>query len=120
MKRIEEVMSREQRRLFADRIEVLEKVKALLMIPKLSMATTEQVAEYFGVPVETIKSTLRRNKEELEANGSVILTPQRFDSLKIQNASSVAARGYKLFSVDNEVFTVNNNGTRFYSPRAIL
>ena len=120
MKRIEEVMSREQRRLFADRIEVLEKVKALLMIPKLSMATTEQVAEYFGVPVETIKSTLRRNKEELEANGSVILTPQRFDSLKIQNASSVAARGYKLVSVDNEVFTVNNNGTRFYPPRAIL
>lgn len=120
MKATLEVMSREQRQQFVDRIEVLEKVKAIFLIPQICMATTDQVADYFGVPVKTINGIYARNKEELDANGSVILSPTQVDALQMQNASSIGARGYRLFSVEDEVFTVNNNGTRFYPPRAIL
>ena len=120
MKRIEDVMSKEQRERFADRIEVLEKVKGLLLIPQLCMATTDQVAEYFDVPVNTIRTTYHRNKAELDANGAVLMTPRGIERLTIQCEQSVAARGYKLFSVENEVFPVNYSGSRFFPKRAIL
>ena len=104
MKLADNIMTRDQRQQFADRIEVLGKVKGLLMVPQLCMATTEQVAEYFDVPVETIRSTFNRNKAELEANGVVLITPAGLDSFALQNATQVAARGYRLFSVDDVVF----------------
>ncbi|MBQ8986386.1 MAG: hypothetical protein IJ100_03960 [Lachnospiraceae bacterium] len=121
MKRIEEVMNREQRQQFANRVEVLEKVKALFLIPQLCMATTEQVAEYFDVPVDTIYSTFKRNKEELEANGSVVLTPSQLNERNLQNASSIReSRSMTLYAVGDCVFQVNNRGIRLFPPRAIL
>lgn len=39
-------------------IEVLEKVKEVLLLPKLEVMTTEQVSEYYEVPVETIKNVI--------------------------------------------------------------
>ena len=121
MKRIEEVMTKEQRQQFASRIEVLEKVKAIMLVPQLCMATTEQVAEYFGVPVETIYTNFRRNQKELEANGCEVLSPKQIEAQNFQNESSVQdTKNTKIFCIDNCVFQVNNRGTRFYTPRAIL
>lgn len=116
-----EVLTREQREQFANRIEVLEKVKAILAVPQLCMATTEQVADYFAVPVDTIRSVYRRNKEEIDANGAVLLTPSQLEEQKLQNALSVQdTKGTKLYCVNDVYFTVNNRGTRFFPPRAIL
>lgn len=114
-------MPPEQRKEFADRVEVLEKVKAILTVPYLCMATTEQVAEYFGVPASTIQSVYTRNKKELDANGAVLITPGALDEQNLQNASSVqTSRTTKLYCVDDVHFTLNNRGGRFYPPRAIL
>lgn len=115
-----EIMSAELRRQLSDRVEILEKVKAVFLISQLVMATTEQVAEYFGVPTKTINMTYLRNKEELDANGTVLLTPGKLNALNLQNVTSVAARGSCLYSIDNDVFTINYRGNRFYPPRAIL
>ena len=116
-----DILTREQREQFANRIEVLEKVKAILAVPQLCMATTEQVADYFAVPVDTIRSVYRRNKEELDANGAVLLTPKQIEERKLQNALSVQdTRGTKLYCVNDVYFTMNNRGTRFFPPRAIL
>jgi len=118
---VNEVLTREQREQFANRIEVLEKVKAILAVPQLCMATTEQVADYFAVPVDTIRSVYRRNKEEIDANGAVLLTPSQLEERKLQNALSVQdTKGTKLYCVNDVYFTVNNRGTRFFPPRAIL
>ena len=115
-----ELMSAELRHQLSDRVEILEKVKAVFLISQLVMATTEQVAEYFGVPAKTISMTYLRNKEELDANGTVLLTPSMVNALNLQNVSSVAVRGGCLFSIDNDVFAINYRGTHFYPPRAIL
>ena len=121
MKHVEEVMSREQRTRFINRVEVLEKVKALLMIPKLSLATTEQVAEYFGVPSETIRTVYKRNKEELDANGAVFMSPTQLNELTCQDETLVEdAKGSKVYCVGDCLFEIANRGTRFYPPRAIL
>lgn len=39
-----------------EKVEVLDKVKRLFMIPSMAMMTVGQVAEYYEVPVETLKS----------------------------------------------------------------
>ena len=120
MRHIDEVMTREQREQFANRVEVLEKVKALLMVPQLCMATTEQVANYFDVPAKTIMTVFQRNRDELIANGATIMTPAEISGMKIQNESSIGSRGCMLYSIGDSVFSVNYKGSRFYPPRAIL
>jgi hypothetical protein len=61
--------SRTMRAQTADRVDVLDKVKALALLPDGVHATTEIVASYYGVDVEAIKSLVRRNRDELEVNG---------------------------------------------------
>ena len=121
MKRIEEVMSREQRQQFANRVEVLEKVKALFLIPQLCMATTEQVAEYFSVSIEAIRQLVRRNKDELEANGSTVYSQAQFEEQKLQNVTSVReSKNSMMYMIDDCIFQVNTRGIRLFPPRAIL
>ena len=66
--------SRTLREQYADRTDVLDKVKALRMLPDDMHVTTEMVAAYYEVPVETIKSVVEDNREELESNGRRVLT----------------------------------------------
>lgn len=54
-------------------IQALDKVKQLVTLPD-GYCTTKMVAEYFEVPIETIKTMIKRNREELELNGLIVLT----------------------------------------------
>lgn len=54
---------------YVDRVDVLDKVKALSLLPDGVHMTTELLADYYEVEVETIKSVVRRNRAELERNG---------------------------------------------------
>lgn len=66
--------SRTMRAQTASRVEVLDKVKALALLPDGVHATTEIVASFYEVDVEAINSTVRRNRGELEENGLRKLT----------------------------------------------
>jgi hypothetical protein len=52
-------------------IETINKAKALLMASwqGTGIATTAQMAEYYEVPEDTVQSTAKRNREELESDG---------------------------------------------------
>lgn len=56
-------------------LETINKAKALLMASwqGTGIATTEQMAEYYEVPNDTIKKVYQRNREELESDGVKIL-----------------------------------------------
>lgn len=58
---------------YADRDHLLDKVKKLSLLPDNLHATTELVARYYEVPVETIKSVVEDNAEEVAANGRRVL-----------------------------------------------
>ena len=73
MTELEMVERKELRSEFYDRLEVLDKVKALVFFDKTQICTTEQVAEYYEVPIGTIKSTISENLEELIENGMNVL-----------------------------------------------
>ena len=65
--------SRSLRAQYADRTDVLDKVKALALLPDNTHATTEMVASYYEVPVQTIQSVVEDNREELQSNGRRVL-----------------------------------------------
>lgn len=65
--------SRTMRAQTAERVDVLDKVKALALLPDDMHATTEIVASYYEVPVSTIDSLVSANREELESNGRRVL-----------------------------------------------
>lgn len=60
------IEQKELREQMIDRVEVLDRVGELILLPNTEYATTEQVAKYFGVAIETIKSTINYNYEELK------------------------------------------------------
>ncbi|WP_329336199.1 hypothetical protein OG252_13410 [Streptomyces sp. NBC_01352] len=65
--------SRTMRAQTAGRVEVLDKVKALALLPDGANATTEMVASYFEVGSEAIKSLVKDNRAELVNNGYWVL-----------------------------------------------
>lgn len=65
--------SRTLREQYADRTDVLDKVKALAMLPDGTHVTTEAVASYYEVPLTTIESVVEDNREELASNGRRVL-----------------------------------------------
>lgn len=61
--------ARAERDSLADRTDVLDKVKVLSLLPDDMHATAEQVATYFEVGVETIKSVVKYNRDEVDSDG---------------------------------------------------
>ena len=115
-------LSKELRASLVNRIEVLNKVKALLLLPGLSMVTISQAAAYFEVPVEAIQGCYRRHREELKSNGAVSLTPSQLQEKLIgrdvQLAGGVATQ---TVCIDNmHYFEIPNRGCKFFTPRAML
>ncbi|GAB2469639.1 hypothetical protein [Streptomyces incanus] len=56
-----------------DRTDVLDKVKALSLLPDGMHVTTAMVAAYFGVAAEAIRQLTKRHREELTVNGMSVL-----------------------------------------------
>ncbi|WP_207220961.1 hypothetical protein [Streptomyces albidoflavus] len=75
--------SRTMRAQTAGRVDVLDKVKALALLPDGVHATTEIVAAYFEVDVEAVKSIVRRHLAELEENGLRKLDGQELREYKL-------------------------------------
>ena len=83
-------MTREQRAALLDRIDVLNKVKALMLLPGLCMVTMKQAAAYFEVSLDCVQKCYSRNRAELNANGAVMLTPtQLLEQLNGQDVQLV-------------------------------
>lgn len=90
--------AREQRNNLVTNTDVLDKVKALLLMPDGVHAMTEQVANYFEVPVETIKSVVKYNRAEIESDGYRVITRGEFAGLNFDLASiAPQARSIAMF-----------------------
>lgn len=72
------VESRSLRAGCVDRVDVLDKVKALTLLPDDAHADIPIVADYYEVSTGTIESLVRRNRAELEENGMLTLKGPEF------------------------------------------
>lgn len=55
------------------RVDVLDKVKSLVMLPDGIHVRTEGVARYFEVSTEVVKKVTQRHRTEVEENGLTLL-----------------------------------------------
>lgn len=69
MKETDLLENKEFREKLVAKVEVLEKVKKLLLIPGIELATIKQVADFYEVEEATIKMVVARNREELQEDG---------------------------------------------------
>lgn len=59
----------ELRNQLINRIDVLNKVKELFLIPKIEMIPMRQIAEFYETTVYAIRNTYQRHKEEIDSDG---------------------------------------------------
>ena len=95
--------SRTMRAQTAGRVDVLDKVKALALLPDDANATTDLVANYFEVGVEAIKSLVKDHRAELVDNGYMVLRGQQLRDFvrsreDLANAFDPKTRSVALFT----------------------
>lgn len=81
-----------------DRTDVLDRVKALSLLPDGMHVTTAMVAAYFEVAVKTLESVVEDHQEELAANGYQVLTGTRLALFKRASGIQSRAKALALFS----------------------
>lgn len=70
-----------------ERTDVLDRVKALSLLPDGMHVTTAMVAAYFGVTADAVRQLTKRHREELEANGMVVLRGPELRNFESDNMS---------------------------------
>ncbi|PEC41486.1 phage antirepressor KilAC domain-containing protein [Bacillus toyonensis] len=93
---------------YVERIEVLDLVKGLLLLPNMAMATTKQVAELYKVSRYLINKVIERNRDELTSDG---LNYQKYSEV----VEKVSGHDVNLLSSG-----VSYRGTYLFPKRAIL
>lgn len=66
----------------AERIDVLDRVKALALLPDNLNATVEMAASYYEVSRDVIKQAISRNNEELTQDGLKVLDGDELSDMK--------------------------------------
>lgn len=91
--------NRELRQKLMDRLDVLDKVKELVFLPNTELMTVKQVADYYEVGEEAIRTLYFRNKEELESNGAMTLTGTELQKLKTKLQNAILSKNIKALTV---------------------
>lgn len=118
------VDNKEMRNKYIKRVEVLDKVKVLLLIPEMEVMTIRQVADYYETSLEVVKWQFNHNSDEFISDGSILKTPKDF---KIFNDSKTTFKdlqqqhGKLIIQIDdNTTLEIPNRGIRCFPKRAIL
>ena len=104
------------------RLEVLDRVKNLFLVPELTMATTDHVAAFYEVEPKVIQTVYLRHKDEMEQDGVIVVKPSSFKcrhAVGTYEIQQIRAMTHYV-TQDGNTFSLNGNGTRCYSKRAVL
>ena len=118
MKEVDLLQRKEAREDCISRVEVLDKVGELLLLPNTEYATINQVSNYYNVGQEAIRKLFQRNKEELVHNGAITLGANKIvdDILRVDKMSIHKTKSGILIG-DNKL---NYKSNLLFSKRAIL
>lgn len=119
MTNIDIIEKKDLREELSNRVEVLDKVKKLFLIPQMEVMTTKMVADYYEVDKSTIELCYQRNKKEVNEDGVNIKSSKAF--LNLQNVIT-EKQSYKTIVKISDTVTLEipNRGIRCFSKRAIL
>jgi hypothetical protein len=91
------IESRTARQQYGNRIDVLDKVRAVPFLPDDMHVTTEGVAAFYDVSIKTIESLVLDNRDELERNGYHVIAGPQLTSFKEVSQIRSRARSLALF-----------------------
>jgi len=122
MKENEIIENKQIRENLAGRVEVLDKVKQIITLPNIEYATTDQVAEYYKTPLQTIETIVLRNRDELNTDGfKTFKKSETIKMLNIQNECLENTVGKSIVTLAyGEKIEIPNRGLRLFTKRAIL
>ncbi|MEX0375621.1 phage antirepressor KilAC domain-containing protein [Bacillus sp. S4] len=113
--------ARAKRDELAERIDILEKVKALVLLPNIGMLTTRQIAEYYETDPTTIRKVYSRHREEIRSDGYVSMTGKELVRDTLSHTKFETRKGHYLVDLGNGSnikLATSMNG--LFSPRAVL
>lgn len=113
------IEKREDREKYITKIDTLDKVGKLLSLGKTELSTLKQIAEYFGVAEETIKTIVTRHKPELIKDGLRCYSYDELNKSFIMKLLS-QAQHTKTIDIDGEKITIPNRGLSLFTKRAVL
>ncbi|AVO21649.1 hypothetical protein HWB60_gp047 [Mycobacterium phage TChen] len=89
--------ARDQRDYLASRTDVLDKVGVLRCLPDDMHVTTDMLAEFYGVGFEAVRSVVKRNRDEFDADGMTVVSRGEFDERFNLDLSSNRANSFTLY-----------------------
>lgn len=105
----------------AARVDVLDKVKKLFLLPQLEMMTVQQIADYYEVGKEAIQSCFKDNRSEISEDGVTKCTLKTMIERFVPEGQIVKTKYYTDFKLSDDVtLRVPNAGINLFSKRAIL
>ncbi|EJQ98546.1 hypothetical protein [Bacillus cereus] len=108
---------------YMNRVDALEKVKGLLLLPNLEMATTRQVAEFYGVHVQTISTVVNDNREELQGDGYVSMSAGDIKKSVLRDThKTVVKNGAGRYTIthDGKTYDMPYSKTNLFPRRATI
>ncbi len=114
---------KEERNKVIHRIDVLDKVKHLLLIPYTEVSTTKQVADFYVVNEKIIQKIYNRHKDELEEDGLKRVKIQDFTDnfLCSHSVYKENVKGKSIITLkDGQKIEYPNSGMLLFPKRAIL
>ena len=101
--------------------EVLERVKELLLLPGTELMSIEQVADYYEVSIDHIKSLYGLNREEIDGDGTEMIPRGFYNGSVINPTSGEQKQTSVTYTFENgQIVTINNRGLKAFSKRAVL
>jgi hypothetical protein len=107
---------------YINRIEILEKVKQLLLLPDINLVTREQVANYYEVNESAIRKIEIKNRDEIDLDGFKVFKMNDFKE-RLTGANLNIKTGKGCFEVEfsnDQTYKIPYTGIALYTPRAIL
>ena len=103
-----------------EKVEVLNKVKKLFLIPEMEVITTKMVADYYEVDMDTIRQCYLRNKEEIDLDGVIKKKIGDFNESDKLSHSLIKTKYNISFNINDYKVVIPNCGILCFSQRAIL
>lgn len=114
-------VNKELRDQLVSRVEVLEKVKELLLLPGADWMTISQVADYYEVDTNTMSRVIQRNHDELSEDGMYKLKRKEAEErLNVQDVQIERTHHKTTFSHNSMTLVVSNSGVLALPKRAVL
>lgn len=96
---------------------MLDRVGGLLLLSNTELATTKQVAEFYGIPSKTLNSVIQRNRQELESNGKAYM---KFPEIRETIANNPNFLNVKNLELTPRELGLSPIGSFIFTQRAVL